>query len=54
MKIGSEMKGILSLSHARDCNEHYNHYHLLVGSGHAHCRDYKMMGWSWVKRNETI
>jgi len=54
MKIDAEMKGILSMSHARDCNEHHNHYHLLVGFGYAHCRGYKRTGWSWVERNEAI
>lgn len=48
------MKEILSMSHAGDRDEHYNHYHLLVGFGYALCRHYKMGGWSWVKRSETI
>lgn len=54
MKIGTEVKAILSLSHSRDCNEHYEHYQPLVGFGYAHCRDYRMIGWSCVERNETI
>lgn len=52
MKIDAEMKGILSMSHARDCNGHYNHYHRLVG--YTHRREYKMIGWSWVKRSEAM
>lgn len=38
LKIDAEMKGILSMTYARDCSEHYSHYHLLVGFGYAHCR----------------
>lgn len=38
MKTGVEMKGMLSPSHAGDRDEHYNHYHPLVGAGCACCR----------------